>query len=635
MAKQKPTQRPKVSTPSVAVKETASSEKPIVLKENFWKKHILQLIVLAVVSLVMYWQTTSYEYVLDDTIVITGNQYTKKGFAGVSDIFKTESMQGYFGEKRELLEGMRYRPLSIASFAIEHQLFGEKNKDGKYELKPVYGHFFNILWYIFTCIVLYRVLLYLFPNKESGNAWLTIPFLATLLFAIHPLHTEVVANIKGRDEIMTLLGALLSLYFAFRMVREGGMLNAIGVGIFFFLGLTAKENALTFLALTPLTLFIFKKEGDKSWFSSIVPMLVATVFYFIFRLNATGSLGGSSKPILDIMNNPFADMSLGQKLATIFHTFLIYLKLLVFPHPLTHDYYPYHIPKMNWSDITPILSLVLHIGLGVLCILGLRKKAVWAYCIAFYFITFSIVSNLFVSVGTFMNERFIFISSIAFCILIAWFLVEKLQAASLKGAAIAGLGIYGLFSLGLIYKTFDRIPAWKDTMSLNRAAIPVSYNSARANLFMGTAIYEEQRKLTDLDAKKKEMIYESGYYVKRAIEILPTYGSALHMYSGILADYFKYDNNISNLLGGYELLLQKRSLLTITDKKTGATFIDQYLDYLSAKPQYFGQLLVFYNRVVQNFINAKDYNNAKRYLKMGLSISPQESGLLNLQSQIK
>src|SRR5678816_2407002 len=104
------------------------------------------------------------------------------------------------------------------------------------------------------------------------------------------------------------------------------------------------------------------------------------------------------------MNNPFYGMSFGEKMATVFYTLLLYLKLLVYPHPLTHDYYPYHIHMMHWTDWAPILSLLLHSVFIVVMVKGWKKKTTWSYSIAFYLVTLSIVSNLVISVGTFMNE---------------------------------------------------------------------------------------------------------------------------------------------------------------------------------------------------------------------------------------
>jgi len=620
----------KTTKPVVKNSEVAHNEerKPIP-PSDFWKKYIPAFVIFAVLIAILYGASLKYGYVLDDSIVVSENKYVKKGFGGIKDILGTESMQGYFGEKKELLEGARYRPLSIVTFAIEYQFFGNK---------PFIGHLGNLIFYLLTSIVLFRVLLQLFPMKTDQKWFASIPFIATLLFVLHPLHTEVVANIKGRDEILTMLGAFIATYYVIKHNDYGGGKYRWFAGISFFLALLAKENAITFLAVVPLTLYFFRNASFSKMFYETIPLLIATFFYILLRYSIIGYLLSNGKPVLDIMNNPFADMTLSGRLATIFYTLLLYLKLMIYPHPLTHDYYPYQIPKMTWSDMASVVSLLIYIALGIIALLGLKKKTIWSYAILFYLITLSIVSNLFVSVGTFMNERFIFISSVAFCLLMAWLLVEKIpnwwkSAPKVAGMSLSSILILSIFSLGFAAKTFTRVPVWENALTLNTAAVTVSPNSARANLFMGTALFEEY-KLEKNPEKQKAIIYKSGYHVKRATEILPNYGSALHMYSGILAEYYKFDNNADSLLNGFEKLLMKRNLLTITDKKNGAVYIDQYLDYLVGKPNFIAKMPGFYHRVVQNFIAQKDIVNAKRYLNKAIAIFPTDPNLIQDRMQI-
>ena len=64
--------------------------------------------------------------------------------------------------------------------------------------------------------------------------------------------------------------------------------------------------------------------------------------------------------------------------------------------------------------------------MGIWAVLNIRKKSIPAYAILFYLLTLSIVSNLFVSVGTFMNERFVYMPSVAFCLVVGWFFARVL-----------------------------------------------------------------------------------------------------------------------------------------------------------------------------------------------------------------
>jgi len=165
-------------------------------EKGFFNKYWKQISIIFALGVGLYIYSVSFDYVLDDQIVITKNQFTNKGFSGIGSILSTESMQGYFGEQKNLVVGARYRPLSIVSFAIENELWG---------LNSFMSHLINVLLYALTGILLYRVLLMLFPAKDDTHPFFNIPFIAALLYIVHPIHSEVVANVKGRDEIMTLI----------------------------------------------------------------------------------------------------------------------------------------------------------------------------------------------------------------------------------------------------------------------------------------------------------------------------------------------------------------------------------------------------------------------------------------------
>ncbi|HFC00457.1 MAG TPA: hypothetical protein ENJ53_06590, partial [Phaeodactylibacter sp.] len=294
-------------------------------EKSFWKTNYLPALVLFFCAIVLYISTLRFDYVLDDIIVITDNDFTKKGFAGIKDIFTTESFQGYFGEQRDLVEGGRYRPLSIASFAVEYQFFG---------LNQAVSHFVNVLLYALLALLLFRVMALLFPIKKKKKWYYTLAFVSSLLFVLHPLHTEVVANIKGRDEILSLMGALAALYSIIKYSKKEKRIYLLMGASCYFLALLAKENALTFLAIIPLSLYFFTKTKFKKIAISFVPLFGVALLYLLIRYRVIGYFLSSGSEITDLMNNPFYGISTGERLATAFYTLALYLKLLIFPHPL-------------------------------------------------------------------------------------------------------------------------------------------------------------------------------------------------------------------------------------------------------------------------------------------------------------
>ena len=200
-------------------------------------------------AVAIYFNTLWNNYALDDSVMIWQNKFTLKGLSGIKDLFTHDSLTGFWGEKgSQMVSGGRYRPLSLLTFAFEVNFFG---------LNPKVSHGVNVLLFASTCLLLYHLLLSLIPNKKDRPFYLSIPFIATMIYAGHPIHTEVVANIKGRDEIMGLLFSLLTLFISLRYVKLQKPLDLVWGTLCFFLALLSKENAITFIAIIPLTYFFF------------------------------------------------------------------------------------------------------------------------------------------------------------------------------------------------------------------------------------------------------------------------------------------------------------------------------------------------------------------------------------------
>ena len=383
----------------------------------------------------------------------------------------------------------------------------------------------------------------------------------------------------------------------------------------FFSCFIIKRNALTFVAAIPLGLYFFTKRQVKDILFPTILLLITALIYLYLRYTVIGYFLNSGNEITDIMNNPFANLKTGEKYATIFYTLGLYIKLLFFPHPLTHDYYPYHIPVMSWSNWQALLSFLLNAGLVFWAILRFKKKDILSFGIFFYFITLSIVSNLPFTVGTFMNERFLYIPSLGFCLILAWLINEVIPKwlGEQKGSTgILNVGLLALIIIGYIGKTANRIPAWKNTFSLNTAAIKVSKNSARANLFMGTALYNLQLEEKE-QSRKSEMVNEAEYYINRAIEINPNYGSALNMKAGIAAEKYKLDRDLDKLLQSfYELLTIRPSY----------QFVSEYIEYLIPRSDS-EKLANFCIKVGQYWSKQGQFNYALMYLEnYGLRAKP-------------
>jgi len=601
----------KIKTVESKKRETVHSQPKTYIEHtvgNFFtnskiKEYLPASAIIVAFSFLLYFQSISYGYVLDDLMVIQENKFTKEGFSGIWDIFTTESFTGYFGEKKELVQGNRYRPLSIVTFAIEHGIMGGQ--------VPWLSHFINILLYACTGLMLLFVLELLFRNFKSNKWWLSIPFLATMIYLAHPIHTEAVANIKGRDEIMSMLFSLGALYATLRYMDNAERKWMIIAMVNYFLGLLSKENAITFLAVIPVTVYYFSNTDWKKLRSVGIWLFITTVIYLILRFNTAGvpNLSEQSK---DLMNNPFLGMKPDEKLGSIMYTLLKYLQLMVWPHPLSHDYYPYAIPKISLFRPIPLLSLTVYIGLIIAAFKGVKKKSVYSYSIWFYLLTLTIVSNIVINLGTFMNERFIFMASAGFCIALAYFLVIHLPKLL---PSIKWLTIISIFMVitGYTAKTLVRVPVWKDAISLNEAAVAISSSSARANSFMSTALFEKFKLTNDIN-QKKELINKTEIYAQRAIDIMPDYSNGNLMMLGVVSERYKLDGDINAYI---------KTIKPVILRRPDIPFIKEFSDYLTDRGHN-TELFPFYLEMGNELLKFNDSrrNFSVQYLQYAYNINP-------------
>jgi len=418
------------------------------------------------------------------------------------------------------------------------------------------SHLINVLLYSLTVVILFQLLEILLSKFKSDKWYLSIPFIASLFFLAHPIHSEVVANIKGRDEIMSLLGALITALIIVKYIKSSKFYLLIISFFAFLFALFSKEGAITFLVIVTLSIYFFVAVDKKTKYIliSMLPLILGSIMYFYVRGRVIGGL--SFEPSQELMNNSFLGMTFSEKFATIFHTLLLYIKLLIFPHPLTYDYYPYHIPVMSWADIWPVVSFTIYLAIGIYALLGLKKKSIISFGILFFLIALSPMSNIFFPIGVFMNERFVYAASIGFVIILAFIIAEKLTSW-VKGdrAVIVALSvILALYSI----KTVSRNRAWKNDFTLFTTDVETSKNSAKSNTSAGGKLTEEALKIENKDVKD-EYLDRAIVYLKRAVKIHPEYNDAYLLLGNAqweryhsLDSVYRYYNQILKRLPRYE-----------------------------------------------------------------------------------
>lgn len=478
-----------------------------------------QLFILLLIAIGLNVNTLFNEYAVDDVVVMTENTLVEKGFKGIPEIFTTDLLFGFDKTGNGLSEA-RYRPLALVVFAIEYQLFGAN---------PFVSHLLNVLFFAILIALLYKLLqTYVFREQNKFLAFFTC-----LLFVVHPIHTEVIANVKSRDELIAFILLIVSLITLFRNAekRSPGMLFT---GLFcFFLALLTRESAVTFIGVFPLMLYFFFYKSLKKTLLLSLPLIVIFTSYLLFRFFI---IGFNHSTGTDVLNSPFFNATASEAFATKVFILIKYLGLLFFPHPLSFDYGFNQIPYINIYSFKFILSFIISLSLIVFAIFTFKKRSLFSFCILYFIVTISLAANFVVDIGTPLSERLLFQPSLAFCVIIAAFYIKGRKRFKLLANASL-LIIFLLFSL----KTYLRNNEWKNNGTLMLADVISAPNSARANLYAGE-MYLAKAKIETNGELKNEYLKKAVQYGEKSNDIYPYY-SITYIDLGIayfgLLDYFK------------------------------------------------------------------------------------------------
>jgi hypothetical protein len=535
MSKAKITQssknKPVKQVPPVLEREPLPLEKKNLLfpLPGFW----IQAIIVAVLGIAIYWNSTRNEYALDDGIVILQNEFVQEGTQGIGKIMSKDAYYSFYSQMggEQELSGGRYRPLSIATFAIEQQMFG-KDTDPKTEYVKeeearltFIRHAVNVLLYALSGVVL-LLFLQRFVFRHDPD----IAFLATLIFIVHPLHTEAVANVKSRDEIMSFLLIISTLIAVLRYSETRKLLHFFAGVVLFFLSLLAKEYAFTLLALIPILLYVHRKYSVGRAVTAVLPYLGVFVIYMMIRIGAVGLNMSKHNP--EILNNPYLYATATEKLATKIFMPWNYIRLLFYPRVLSSDYSYNNYPYLGFGSPMVWVSLIVHIGLLVLAVRLTLKRHILGFALFFYLLNMLLVSNFLMEIGATMGERLIYHSSLGFAIAVSYLAVRGVERrkASLNTQRIV-IGALTLTGIVLCsYKVIQRNPAWENDYTLFTTDVNTVPNSVLVNgnagaQYINSADWPENKQDTlgverGHPTRTQQKLMRQGItYLKRAVAI--------------------------------------------------------------------------------------------------------------------
>ena len=555
-----------------------------------------QLWFLLILGSVFYFNSLFDEYALDDGVMIKENTYVLEGFKGLGKIFSEHSMAAYYEKNhaRDEFEGGRYRPLSIATFAIEQALWGMnpgdavsfetdsgKIRQGKivsldaflvtveyidsqgkpatdkvpgsristYHTETIARHLGNVLIYLLTiCFVFY------FLREQVFRSSPDLGFFCALIFAIHPIHTEVIDNVKSRDELMALLFVVTTLVFAFKYTERKNVLHLfLGMGSL-LLALLSKEYGVVMIALLPLFFYIIQKKNISASLYSSLPYYFVMGVYFIIRFKIIPPGAASSYHASEVLNNQYiAAHGFEEKFTTKIAVLSKYLRLLIMPDRLCVDYSYNQIPFFHFKDGLFWFSLLLHLSILATTILLFIKRHILSFFLLFYLAHLFLISNLMVEIGTTLGERLIYLPSFAYCVIFGYILFtgfRKINGIPRRRALLVGTSC--LLILLCSFRVITRNADWKNDSTIFTHDLPLAPNSILVNGNAGKA-YIDLSSVPENKAQEKELVQFAIPPLRHALALHPSY---LNGYLNLGVAYFKLgmlDSTYSNWLHAHNM----------------------------------------------------------------------------------
>jgi len=430
-----------------------------------------------------------------------------------------------------------YRPVTILSFALNYAVDGAR---------PFGYRLANLLLHVLVTLSVLALARRLLPS-DGAPAPLDPSLVAALLFALHPIHTEVLGAVVGRAELLAAagtLGCVLGFFAAGAAAARGrssAPWYALSLGAF-VAGFLSKENAVVapFLALASDLLLPRAGRRRPAWGFHIAAT-VAMAACLALRVWVIGGLNPLA--FVHRFDNPIAHAPFLQGRLTALGVLGRYALLLVWPWRLCNDYSFDAIPlARGLLEPAPLLGLAVVLGAGWAFASARRRAPVVAFALAWVALALAPVANLLFPIGTIMAERLLYLPSVGVCLGAGW-VIERLRLHLAGGAepvaapgAARRLGAAGaavvLVLLALGARSELRLRDWTDDYTIFRSALGAEPRSVRVLFNYGA---ESEVRGEDREA---ERVYRA------ALTLAPEFAEASYNLAGVLVRQRRWDEAI-------------------------------------------------------------------------------------------
>jgi protein O-mannosyl-transferase len=402
----------------------------------------LHVLLLVAVAMLVYGNTLLNGFTLDDDAYILSNPaVTSPSLKGLFEPSKANNL---------------FRPVTFASFALNWEVGRDH---------PFGYHLFNLLLHAAVILLLYLVLRRLLDPVPRAA---TVALAAAWLFALHPIHTEAVASIVGRAELLA-AGFLLAAWLLH--LHDRPILALIS----FTFALLSKESAVAFL---PLVLAGDYARGKPKSLHRYAWIAGVTALYIPLLWKVQGGRFGAKS--VSFLDNPLASLPATWRILNALRVAWKYFGLHIYPTTLSCDYsYGAILLYSNWRQTLPAAvaaALVLAIWIWALW----TQRSEWFLAGAIYLAGFAVTANVLVPTGTIMGERLAYLPSAGFCLLVAliWIRFEN------RNRRLAW-ALFAMIMAALALRTVVRNRDWRDNLSLFSAAVRAVPGSAKMHADLG------------------------------------------------------------------------------------------------------------------------------------------------------
>jgi len=400
-----------------------------------------------------------------------------------------------------------HRPLTIFLFAVQWAISGGE---------PWLFHLVNVLLHAGVSVAVLALLRSFVPLPAAA--------VGALVFAVHPVHTEAVANVVGQAELTAALAVLLASIVWVR--RPAGPLPAgrtLALAALYGLGMLAKEHAIVLpgllLALDVATHRLrFDRASMSLWLREALRpmawMFAVSIAFLTLRLNVLGSIGGTDAgPSLPYLREELRVLS-------AFRAWVEFTRLLFLPLDLAADYGPAVVLPVQDLGGLALLGMLLLIGTVVLALATPRLPMI-GVAAAWFLISILPVSNLLFPIGVLLAERTLYMPSVAvaFIAAAAWHrFVPALRTRRPRAVPLA----WAVLALLLIVagaRTARRNLDWADSWTVMTALMRDHPESYRAQWAMAVRAMQAGR------AEEADQHWQMAYAMwNRDAQMLAEYG---------------------------------------------------------------------------------------------------------------